>query len=85
MALDAIYLSALTRELAEKITGAKIDKVQQPERDQLLLSLRSRNGNCRLLISAVDHSDIGSLSGHGQRDGSADAPGGSRNESDFIF
>ena len=52
MALDAIYLSALTRELAEKITGAKIDKVQQPERDQLLLSLRSRNGNCRLLISA---------------------------------
>lgn len=52
MPLDSIFLSALTQELAGQITGAKIDKVQQPERDQLLLSLRSRNGNCRLLISA---------------------------------
>ncbi len=52
MPLDSIFLSALTDELSEKLTGAKIDKVQQPERDQLLLSLRSRNGNFRLLLSA---------------------------------
>lgn len=52
MPLDAVFLSALTRELSAQVTGAKIDKVQQPERDQLLLSLRSRQGNCRLLISA---------------------------------
>lgn len=52
MPLDSVFLSALTGELSEQITGAKIDKVQQPERDQLLLSLRSRMGNCRLLISA---------------------------------
>ena len=30
MPLDSIFLSALTDELSEKLTGAKIDKVQQP-------------------------------------------------------
>lgn len=52
MPLDAVFLSALTAELSAQVTGAKIDKVQQPERDVLLLSLRSRTGNCRMLISA---------------------------------
>lgn len=52
MPLDAVFLSALTVELSRQVTGAKIDKVQQPERDMLLLSLRSRTGNCRMLISA---------------------------------
>ena len=52
MPLDAICLSALTAELREKLEGAKIDKVQQPERDMLLLSLRGRSGNFRLLLAA---------------------------------
>ena len=47
MPLDAICLSALTAELREKLEGAKIDKVQQPERDMLILSLRGRSGNFR--------------------------------------
>ena len=52
MPLDAICLSALTAELGEKLEGAKIDKVQQPERDMLILSLRGRSGNFRLLLAA---------------------------------
>lgn len=52
MALDSIILSALVSELAPQITGAKIDKIQQPERDKLLLSLRSASGNVKLLIDA---------------------------------
>ena len=52
MPLDAICLSALTAELREKLEGAKIDKVQQPERDMLILSLRGRSGNFRLLLAA---------------------------------
>ena len=52
MPLDAITISALAAELREKLEGAKIDKVQQPERDMLILSLRGRSGNCRLLIAA---------------------------------
>lgn len=52
MPLDAIYLSALTAELKEKLEGGRIDKVQQPERDMLLLSLRSKGENLRLLLTA---------------------------------
>lgn len=52
MPLDAITLTALTAELAPELTGAKIDKVQQPERDMLILSLRTGSGNRRLLIAA---------------------------------
>lgn len=52
MPLDAIYLSALTKELSTALTGGKIDKVQQPERDTVLLSLRSNYENYKLVISA---------------------------------
>ena len=52
MPLDAICLSALKSELSEKLEGAKIDKIQQPERDMILLSLRGRGENLRLLIAA---------------------------------
>ena len=51
MPLDAICIDGLCRELRESVVGAKIDKVQQPERDMLLLSLRGAKGNCRLLIA----------------------------------
>ncbi|MDY4635455.1 MAG: NFACT RNA binding domain-containing protein [Candidatus Limivicinus sp.] len=52
MPLDAIYLSALTAELKDKLVGGRIDKVQQPERDMLLLSLRAKGENLRLLLAA---------------------------------
>ncbi len=52
MPLDAIYLSALSKELYNVIVGARIEKVQQPERDTVLLSLRSNYENHKLLISA---------------------------------
>ncbi len=60
MPLDAVFLSGVTGELKTRITGAKIDKVQQPERDMLLLSLRLLNGNGRLLI----HGGVGSARVH---------------------
>ncbi len=52
MPLDAICLSALTRELSQRLEGAKIDKVQQPERDMVILFLRGRGENLRLLMAA---------------------------------
>lgn len=53
MPLDAICLAAVRKELCERITGMKIDKVQQPERDMIILSLRGGNASpCRLLISS---------------------------------
>ena len=52
MPLDAICLSALCAELSHSLTGAKIDKVQQPERDMILLSLRAGHENKKLLLAA---------------------------------
>ena len=49
MPLDAICLRALTNELKGQLLDARIDKVQQPARDQIVLLLR---GNLRLLINA---------------------------------
>ena len=51
MPLDAVTISALASELRDRLEGGRIDKVQQPERDMLLISLRSKGENLRLLIS----------------------------------
>ena len=40
MPLDAITLRALTEELCPQLLNLRIDKVQQPARDQVILLLR---------------------------------------------
>ena len=52
MPLDAVFLSALTNELREKIEGGRIDKIQQPSKDMVLISLRAKGENRKLLLSA---------------------------------
>ena len=47
MPLDAICLQAIVQELRPQLLGTRIDKVQQPARDQVILLLR---GNKRLLF-----------------------------------
>ncbi len=48
MPLDAICLQAVVEELRPQIVGLRVDKVQQPARDQVVLLLRGR----RLLLCA---------------------------------
>jgi predicted ribosome quality control (RQC) complex YloA/Tae2 family protein len=60
MALDAILLSGIVSELRPKIVGARIDKVQQPERDKIVFSLRGGE-SLRLLV------DVGAGSGRIQQ------------------
>ena len=52
MSLDAICLGALRAELEREITGMKVDKVQQPAKDRLVLGLRGNGKPRKLLISA---------------------------------
>ena len=52
MPIDALFLHAAARELRPRLTGSRVDKIQQPERDVLLLSLRGPEGPGKLLISA---------------------------------
>ena len=52
MPLDAVYLSYIHRELRERLLGARIDKIYQPSRDEVVFLLRCREGSFRLLLSA---------------------------------
>lgn len=52
MPLDAVCLRAVTRELDEKIRGGRVDKVYQPDRDEIVLSIRGTRGALRLMITA---------------------------------
>lgn len=52
MALDGIVISALAKECEKKIAGARIDKIHQPEKDELIISLRTFGGSIKLLICA---------------------------------
>ncbi len=49
MPLDAVCLSGVVKELRETILGLRIEKIQQPARDQIVLTLR---GNKKLLLCA---------------------------------
>ena len=49
MPLDAICLQGVVGELAPQLTGSRIEKIQQPARDQVILLLR---GSRRLLLNA---------------------------------
>ena len=53
MPLDALCLSGVVHELNTALAGAKVDKIYQPGRDEIVLALRSSSqGNVRLLLSA---------------------------------
>jgi len=49
MSLDAICLRAVLHEMRSELLGARIDKVQQPARDQIILLVRGKE---RVLINA---------------------------------
>lgn len=49
MPFDAVFLRAVVEELKPTLLGARIDKIQQPARDTVLLTLRGRE---KLLLSA---------------------------------
>ena len=52
MALDGIYLYSLVEDLKKSIINSKIDKINQPEKDEIILTLRKDRQNIRLLISS---------------------------------
>ena len=52
MALDGAFLRHIKIELEEQILNTKVDKIYQPSKDELILSLRSREGSKKLLLSA---------------------------------
>ena len=51
MAFDGITTCAMVRELNEKIYMGKIEKVYQPEADELVFNIHTKTGNCKLFAS----------------------------------
>ena len=52
MSYDGMVTHCVVSELNQKLIDGKIDKIYQPEKDEIILSVRTRNGNLRLLLSA---------------------------------
>lgn len=52
MAFDGIVIANLVHDLNNKIVSGRISKIAQPEKDELLFTLKGNKENLRLLISA---------------------------------
>jgi predicted ribosome quality control (RQC) complex YloA/Tae2 family protein len=53
MSFDGIVLRAVTMELATKLSGARIDKIYQPAKQQIILTLRQKEASYKLLLSSL--------------------------------
>ena len=52
MAFDGITVSAIKAEIEDKILGGRIDKVYQPEKDEIILGIRSMGQAYKLLLTS---------------------------------
>ena len=52
MALDGIVMANLTSEIKQRLEGGKIAKIAQPEKDELMFTVKNQRNTWRLLISA---------------------------------
>lgn len=52
MALDGIFLHHIKNEISAFAVGARVEKIHQPSKEELVFSLRSREGAKKLLVSA---------------------------------
>ena len=52
MAYDGIAVACMVRELSEKLCGGRIDKITQPQWDEINITIRNNGKNHKLLVSA---------------------------------
>ena len=52
MAFDSGMLAAVAHEIRTRASGARVDKINQPEKAEMLFSLRSEKENLKLCVSA---------------------------------
>lgn len=52
MAFDGITIANIVKELNDTLTGGRLNKIAQPEADELLLTIKTSNGQHRLVLSA---------------------------------
>ena len=52
MAFDGIVIANLTHDIKERLEGGKINKIAQPEKDELLFTIKNNKETFRLSVSA---------------------------------
>lgn len=52
MALDGAYLCAIAHEIKDAIENARVDKIFQPSKEEIIIALRFKGGTKKLLLSA---------------------------------
>ncbi|SKA76904.1 Predicted component of the ribosome quality control (RQC) complex, YloA/Tae2 family, contains fibronectin-binding (FbpA) and DUF814 domains [Clostridium sp. USBA 49] len=52
MPLDGLYIYSILDELKKSIIGCRVDKISQPEKDEIIINLRGTKVNYKLLISS---------------------------------
>ena len=52
MPFDASFAAAVAKELSEKLTGSKIEKIHQPERDEIVIISKNLKNTYRLMLCA---------------------------------
>lgn len=52
MPMDGITIGAVVFELQSRLSGGRVEKITQPEKDEIILQIRSGGENHRLLLSA---------------------------------
>lgn len=56
MSLDGIFLHSINNELNNKLIGARVDKIYQPDKNEIVISLRNGGENYKLLLTAASSS-----------------------------
>lgn len=52
MAYDGIFISSLIDEISENLIGRKVEKITQPEKDEVILHFKINRKNTQLILSA---------------------------------
>ncbi len=52
MALDGAFLHMIKTDLEREVLGSRIDKISQPSREEIIITLRFKGGSKKLLVSA---------------------------------
>ncbi len=56
MSLDGIFLNSIRYDLYKKLAGGRVDKIYQPDKNEIVISVRSNGENLKLLLTAASSS-----------------------------
>ncbi len=74
MALDSLVIHSIVNELSSKVLGGKVDKVYQPEDDEVVLHIRNNKENFKLILSSSSSNPRVYLSNNYKKENPISAP-----------